>query len=86
MFEAPESGYRSTLRFGYRASDPNWRSEEKCKLFLQSRQGEYYTRLEVAIIPEYNEKGAIDLNYYLNPDGARNLEYDKSKEIEVIRK
>ncbi len=86
MLQAPESGYQPSLRFGCRASDPGWRSEEKCKFFLRSRQGKFYTRLEATIIPEYNEKGAVDLNYYLNPDGSRNLEYDKSKEIEVIRK
>jgi hypothetical protein len=83
MFQAPESGYQSTLRYGYHATDPNWKSQERRKFFVKSRQGKFYTRLEATVIPDYNDKGAIDLNYYTNPDGSRNLEYDKNKEIEV---
>ena len=83
MLQAPEDGYQPVIHIGYNAPDANWRSEERRKFYLRSRAGKFYTRLETTIIPEYNNKGAIDLNYYLNPDKSRNLEYDKSKEIEV---
>ncbi len=83
MLEAPETGYQQSLHFGYLASDPNWKRDMERKFFLQSRGGKFYARLEVLIKPKYNEEAAIYLTYYLNPDGSRNLEYDKSKEIEV---
>ena len=76
MFLAPANGYQSTIEISQQADDPNWVSEQKRKFYITSRRGSVYGRLEMTIIPNYNQNAAIDLLYFINTNASRNLEYD----------
>jgi hypothetical protein len=73
-FVAPESGYQPEDRISHRASDPDWTGQEKHKFFMKSQNGQHYARIEITIIPDYSQNAAYDLEWYLNPNGSRNLE------------
>jgi hypothetical protein len=74
-FQAPELGYRP-LVVEHTTSDPSWQGAWKAQLFLKSRGGKIYSRLEAEITPDYNENASMYLKYFVNPSGSRNLEFD----------
>jgi hypothetical protein len=41
---------------------------------MKSQNGQHYARIEITIIPDYSQNAAYDLEWYLNPNGSRNLE------------
>lgn len=83
MFLAPEEGYEPSIEIGYQADDANWRSQEKRKFFIKSRNGQHYARIEITLLPSYRDKAAYDLEWFLNPNSSRNLEFDPDKVIRV---
>ncbi len=74
MYLAPESGYESKISMELMPSDTNWTSLVKRQLFLRSRAGRVYGRLQVEVHAIYNDKSACEVNYAVNPDGSRNLQ------------
>ena len=80
-FIAPEIGY-NPITVTENAADPSWQGGWKAQLFVQSRAGKIYSRLEATIVPDYSENAAIDMKYFVNPAGSRNLEFDPSKAIQ----
>ena len=77
-FVAPETGYQSSYQIAHRASDSDWTGQEKRKFFVKSQGGQHYARIEITIIPDYNQNAAYDVEWFLNPSGSRNLEYDSN--------
>jgi hypothetical protein len=70
MVMAPADGYQPQWTFGQKAT---------AKFYVKTGDGKY-ARVEMRIIPEYNETAAVDLTLYLNPTpGSRNLEFDPNK-------
>lgn len=79
MFPAPEAGYNN-VELGQEASGPRWRSGATFSFFFKSRN-KIYGQFKAGVYPKYRTNAAIDLNYYVNPSGSRNLEFDPAKEI-----
>ena len=75
MVMAPADGYQPRLTFGQKASDKQYQSEMRTRFYVKTGDGKY-ARVEMRIIPEYNETAALDLTVGLNPSGSRNLEFD----------
>ena len=79
MVTAPEEGYQSQWTFSQKATDEKYQSQIQSKFYVKTGDSRY-ARVEMRIIPEYNETAAVDLTVYLNPKpGSRNLEFDPSK-------
>lgn len=73
-FEAPESGYQTTLEFHFQAGETNWTDTLRRSYYIVFGQPPKYGRIDV-------ETGAymgVDLGYAINPDGTRNLEPKES--------
>ena len=80
-FLAPENGYTSSIEINMPASlGDKWRMVIEKQFYIVFGVPKKYARIKF----EINVKGQnYFIDYYTNPDGSRNLEYDKSKEIEV---
>lgn len=76
QFLAPVEGYETSVEVSRQAADPNWTSSLKKRFFFKTGQKEVFGRIEVTLIPKYNELAAADLVFFLNRNGSRNLEYD----------
>jgi len=74
MFLAPEDGYQPKFEITHKANDSDWANQERHKFYVKSQDGQHYARIEITIIPYYQNKAAYDLNWDLNPNGSRNLE------------
>jgi hypothetical protein len=74
MFFAPEDGYQQSIEIRQSANESDWVSQAKKRFYIKSRSGNIYGRAEATIIPRYQDAAAIDLDYYINPSGSRNLE------------
>lgn len=81
MYRAPETGYQSRYEVNAFASDAQWSDRAKRLLYLKSRDGKVYARLEVEILSNYQEKAVFSVKYYANPSGSRNLEYDPLQNV-----
>lgn len=81
MYLAPEDGYSSSLLFGHESADKDWDSNAVRNLYLLSR-GKFYSRIKIEIqtSPSLPTSG-LDLTWYLNPSGSRNLEFDEKKQL-----
>jgi hypothetical protein len=81
--EAPENGYQQQYKIEMTSSDPKWQGWHIEKTFyLKSRNGQVYGHFRIEIIPNYNDTSALDVEYYINPSGSRNLEWDGRIQIE----
>jgi len=76
MYRAPETGYQSRYEVNVSASDAQWSDRVQRRLYLKSRDGKVYARLEVEILSSYQDNAVFSVKYYANPSGSRNLEYD----------
>ncbi len=76
MYLAPETGYQQQYHIEMAVSHPDWEEKAKRQLYLRSRGGEVYARLEVEVYANYQDKAVFSVEYYANPSGSRNLEYD----------
>jgi hypothetical protein len=82
-FVAPEGGYQPTFQISHKTNDPDWTGQEKHKFLVKSRDGRHYARIEITIIPDYNQNAAYDVEWFLNPSGSRNLEFDPNNAIQA---
>lgn len=83
MFLAPDGGYQPTFQISHRINDPDWTGQEKRKFFIKSRNGQHYARIEITIMPDYNQNAAYDVEWFLNPNGSPNLESAPDKTTNV---
>jgi hypothetical protein len=74
MFLAPDGGYQPSFQISHKISDPDWTGQEKHRFFIRSQNGQHYARIEITIMPDYSQNAAYDSEWYLNPNGSRNLE------------
>jgi len=79
LYRAPESGYQTKYDFKMEATNSYRYSNQQ--FYLKSRGGQAYGRFVVEVIPDYKDGGAFNVQYFINPAGSRNLEYDKLAEI-----
>jgi len=82
-FLAPEEGYEPILRGSMKADDPDWTSGFERKCFFRSRGGQHYGRIifRVSPFPKDSPPGVTLNEYYLNPAGSRNLEFNANLEV-----
>jgi hypothetical protein len=83
MFLAPDSGYQPSFQISHRINDPDWTGQEKHRFFVRSQDGQHYARIDITIMPDYNQNAAYDLEWYLNPNGSPNLESAPDKTTNV---
>ncbi len=81
MYRAPETGYQLRYEVNVSANDPQWSGQAKRQFYLKSREGKVYARLEVEILSNYQDKAVFNVEYYANPTGSRNLEYDPLQNV-----
>jgi len=81
MYQAPESGYQSSWSYAQQAGEPKYKREVHSKFYLKSQDGSMYGRMNMDILVGGRDGPAIEIHYWLNPFGSRNLEYDKNKQI-----
>ena len=82
---APEGGYQSFLEIPINAEDPAWSERFKKSIYLKSRGGKFYGRLDIEVFSNYQNDGVFRVKGYVNPNGSRNLEWDPEKRISVDR-
>lgn len=78
---APQDGYQHSWQVMYVPNDPSYQQEPEKKFYVMSNGGAHYARLEMRLIPHYRTHSAIDIKFWMNPNGSRNLQYDPSKRI-----
>jgi hypothetical protein len=83
MYLAPEAGYQQRYVIEHMATDTEWAERESRQYFLQSRGGKVYARLEVEILSHYRDQAIFNIEYYANPNGSRNLEYDPLQGVQM---
>ena len=81
MYRAPESGYLSRYEVNVSASDPQWSDRAQRRLYLKSRDGRVYARMDIEILANYQEKAVFSVKYFANPSSSRNLEYDPLQDV-----
>ena len=88
MYQAPESGYQSLWSYAQRAGEPKYKREASPKFYLRARDGSMYGRVEMRIMADSRTGYSVQMQYWLNPFGSRNVEYDKNKQItpELIKR
>jgi hypothetical protein len=74
MYLAPENGYERRFEMNLRPDGSDWTPLVKKQLFVRSRNGQLYGRLQVEVIAVYNDQSAIEINYAINPNSSRNLQ------------
>ncbi|MEO6994247.1 MAG: carboxypeptidase-like regulatory domain-containing protein [Lacunisphaera sp.] len=82
MYSAPETGYQSHYQIKISASDVPWTDDVTRQLYLMSRSGKVYARLDVEIFANYQDKAVFSVKYFANPNGSRNLEYDSTQNVQ----
>jgi hypothetical protein len=70
-FEAPDTGYQSTIQFDFKQGDSDWTTSLSTNFYIEFGNPPVYGRLTVEDGLTY---GPVTLNYAINPDGSRNLE------------
>lgn len=83
MLLAPESGYLPSLVITMAAKQSDWSKTVTKNVYLKSR-GNIYSRLVINIeCNPIQPTSTVQLGWWLNPSGSRNLEYDPAKRIET---
>ena len=78
---APEAGYKPTYLHVVSTSEPGWTYRIRKSFYLKSRGGKIHARIQLEAFADYPGGAALDLHYYVNPNGSRNLEWDPSKKM-----
>lgn len=81
MFLAPETGYQKNVQLGAGTS-----GDVQKQYYLRLPNNEGYARLKMTVIPDYNETGAMDLDYAINPTLSRILESDEKSWYDAVSK
>jgi hypothetical protein len=82
-FLAPEEGYQPVLRASMKAEDPEWVGFFRRKCYFKTRDGANYGRVDFEMhpFPKRSSPRVQIREYYLNPAGSRNLEYDADLDV-----
>ena len=86
--EAPESGYQRQYKVNGCVTNYNEFPDypldrQDLKFFLKSRGGRVYGHFDILGFYPYppKEMAALRIEFYINPSGSRNLEFDPAKQI-----
>jgi hypothetical protein len=85
--EAPESGYQPQYIMARHAADvvnySTWPLYHTDRTFyVKSRSGQVYGHFHISELqPAYRDMAALKIEFYANPAGSRNLEFDPNKQI-----
>jgi hypothetical protein len=81
MFLAPEEGYMPKVVFHMPANAPDWSDEKSLTLYVKSRGGKQYGRVELSVMVG-SDKPTTGFSFRsaVNPSGSRNLEYDPTQD------
>jgi hypothetical protein len=86
--EAPESGYQRQYKVNgcvtnYNEFQGYSLDRQDLKFFLKSRGGQVYGHFDILGFYPYppKEMAALRIEFYINPSGSRNLEFDPAKQI-----
>lgn len=52
---------------------------------MKGKDGQHHARSEITIISDYSQNGAYDVEWFLNPSGSRNLEFEPQIAIQPDR-
>lgn len=77
-FIAPEDGYIPEVVFDMPAAAPDWRQVITQRYYFRIGTPPQFGRMEVRI---NGASQVVNVNYWLNPSGSRNLEYDSGKQL-----
>lgn len=86
--EAPESGYQPQYLMARHATDvlnySTWSLYHTDRtFFVKSHDGHVYGHFHISELePAYRDKAALKIEFYVNPAGSRNLEFDPAKQIQ----
>jgi hypothetical protein len=82
MFRAPEAGYLPKVVFHMSADAPDWSDEKSMALYVKSRGGKQYGRVELSVMVG-SDKPTTGFSFRsaVNPSGSRNLEYDPAQDL-----
>jgi hypothetical protein len=82
MLLAPEDGYLPLLLIDMPGTRPDWSPSVTKNIYTMTRQ-KLYSRVEINLqcSPTQSTSG-VQVNWWLNPSGSRNLEYDPAKRID----
>lgn len=83
MYLAPENGYQPAYTYAVEYSAAGWSDRASKRLFVKSRNGQVYGRMEVEVMANYQGKAVFSVKYFANPAGSRNLEYDSRQAIKA---
>ena len=76
-FEAPESGYTSEVTFRVTEDMERRPSSFRQDYYFVADNGQHYGRGTLYV----SSSGTFTFSYYLNPEGSRNLQYDRVLDI-----
>jgi hypothetical protein len=78
-FEAPVSGYQTSITIDMPRSTKPWKAGFGHTYFYKIRDGKIYGRLDVGLATWYyrGPYAFLELNFYFNPSGSRNLQYSR---------
>lgn len=76
-FEAPESGYTNEVTFRVTEDMERRPSSFRQDYYFVADNGQQYGRGTLYV----SSSGAFTFSYYLNPEGSRNLEYDRALDV-----
>ena len=84
---APETGYQQSVEFAGKKDDPQWNPRLSKSFYFHTYKGMFGRFLIDLIIdtarPEIGLGVGINIKAWINPSGSQNLEYDRTKEINL---
>jgi hypothetical protein len=79
-FIAPEVGYETEIQWDMLAGAPGWQRILTKNYYFRFGSPPKYGRMEIRI---NGSSPVVDVNYWLNPSGSRNLEFDPKKQVTI---
>ncbi len=77
-YSAPTSNYHKSLKYKFPANLEKWDSSIEKRLYIVFGSSKIYGRIRFRVKANRNR---LYLDYYINPSGSQNLEYENSKDI-----
>ena len=78
---APQNGYQPSFDVDMLAGTTNWTESVNKTFYVKLQGGKMYGRMRVQLNAFFNPPTQCQFEYWLNPSGSRNLEYDPNKRI-----
>lgn len=75
MFEAPAEGYEPRYTYEFPQTATDWQGRLRRRYYVSARGGTFFARVEVEFMPRYQTNAAVQIRFFVNPTGSRNLEY-----------